>query len=151
MKDFIKIFASILLIILGNALIFPLGFWLAWYIAVQIPQLNTVFTAWIAELMSAIPTAFIFVLVRRLLNRLFKTDIKRNVMVLSCALPSLVITVVLFFIALKKELVRGGLDIGANVIVSFFAIPYSALCISVISIVFGAGYLIGRILERSRL
>lgn len=150
MKNFVKIFASILLIVLGNALIYPLGFWLCAFIAVQIPELNTFFTLWIVELMTAVPTAAVFVLMRRLLNRLFNTDIKKNVMVLSCALPSLVISVVMFFAALKKELVRGGMDIDADVIVAFFAVPYSVFCILVISAAFGAEYFIGCLIERRR-
>ena len=51
---------------------------------------------------------------------------------------------------LKKELVRGGNDIDANVIVSFFAVPYSVLCILVVSAAFGAEYFIGRMLERRK-
>lgn len=133
MKNFVKIFASILLIILGNALIFPLGFGLACTIAVWIPRLNEIYLFWLAEIIAAVPISVIFLFMRRLFDRVFKLDVRRTAAVLACALPSLVISVIVFFVMIKNELVRGGNDIDANVIVAFFAIPYTALCILVIA------------------
>lgn len=143
MKNSVKIFASILLIVLGNALIFPFGFWLVWYIAVQIPKL------WLAELIAAIPTALVFVLMRRLFNRIFKLDMKRYAAVLACALPSLLVSFITFLLMLKADVAGDGLDFSGTTIVTFFAIPYSVFCVLVISTVFGAEYFIGRLLERS--
>lgn len=141
MKNFVKIFASILLIILGNALIFPLGFGLACTIAVWIPRLNEIYLFWLAEIIAAVPIAVIFLFMRRLFDRVFKLDVRRTAAVLACALPSLVVSIVVFWLTLKAEVTGGSMDFGMT-IVMFSAAPYSVICILLISAVFGIESLI---------
>lgn len=148
MKNSVKIFASVLFIILGNALIFPFEFWLVCIIAVWIPRLNEIYWFWLAELIAAVPTAVIFVFMRRLFNRVFKLDVRRIAAVLACALPSFVVSIIAFWLTLKAEVTGRSMDFGGT-IVMFSAVPYTAVCIMMISAAFGIERAIEKRKERA--
>lgn len=133
--------AAVRLAVLGNLLIFPVGFIVFLLIVVWIPQLNNIVFMWLGMIVTALPLAAVFVFMRRRYNSKFEPGLRRSVYVKICALPSFLISALIFWLMLMFD---GGADIDVTTIIMAFAAPYSAVCILVISAVLGIECLIER-------
>ena len=135
--------AAIRLAIAGNVLIFPVGFIAFLLLVVFIPPLNNIYFIWLGMMVTALPLAALFVHLRRRFNSKFNPGMKRFAYVLICALPSFLISYLIFWLALLFD---NGADFSITTIIMSFAAPFSAVCILVIA----AALWVDRFIEKNR-
>lgn len=135
--------AAVKLAVLGNVLIFPVGFVVFLLLVFLFPPLNNIYFMWIGMIVTALPLSAIFVHLRRRFNSKFEPELRRYAYVLICAFPSFLISSLVFWLVLLFD---GGADIDVFTLIMALAAPYSAVCVLVIAAAFWAEY----VLERSR-
>ena len=122
--------AAIRLALMGNALIFPVGFIIFLLLVFLFPPLNNMSFMWLGMIVAALPLAALFVHLRRRFNSKIEPGFKRYEYVLICALPSFLISYLLFWLTLLSD---NGADISVTTTIMAFAAPNSAVCILAIS------------------
>ena len=131
--------AAVRLAVLGNVLIFPVGFIVFLLLVFLFPPLNNIYFMWIGMIVTALPLAAIFVHLRRRFNSKFESELRRYAYVLICAFPSFLISSLVFWLVLLFD---GGADIDVITIIMALAAPYSAVCVLVIAAAFGMEYML---------